>query len=205
MIQALSTPSPQVWDFVTQRLRENDVALREDRHNRCLLNAAEAGWTQMVRHLLNHGIPTRPPGAKYKQETPIWYTAIAGHLESVQALLDHEATVPLDTMKDAAFHGHIQVVRLLLAYNANMTGAVVHAAKGGNGDIVELLLENGGRANEDDGEIPAIAYAILAEHTRMIQCLLDHGARLPKRKVRERCLERAKQQGVDSMLSLLPP
>jgi ankyrin repeat protein len=203
LMQALSTPNPEIWDFVMQLLRENDVTIKEGQESNMLERAAEDGRTDMVRHLLHHGTPTRAPGKIFKQESPIWYAAQRGHLEIVQALLDRGATVPLDTMRDAALSGHIQVVRLLLAYKANTTGAVVDAAKGGYGDVVELLLENEGNPNEDDGELPAIAYAILAEHMRMYKCLLDHGARLPGGPMREESLERAKLQGVGSMPSLL--
>jgi hypothetical protein len=202
LMNALSTPNPEIRDFVMQLLRENDVTIKEGRQSAFLERAAEAGWTDMVRHLLQRGTPTLAPG-RCKQESPIWYAAQGGHLEIVRTLLDHGAWVPMATMRDTASKGHIQVVRLLLVYRANMAGAVVNAAKGGYGDIVELLLENEGDANEDDGKLSAIAYAILAEHIRMYKCLLDYGARLPEGLMREGSLERAKLQGVDSMPSLL--
>jgi ankyrin repeat protein len=115
LMQAMSTPNPEVWDFIVQLCRENDVTIREGRQTEILLTAAESGWTDMARHLLRHGTPTRAPGKLFKQETPIWYAARGGHLEIVRALLDHGAILPLDTMKDSALHGHIQVVRLLIA------------------------------------------------------------------------------------------
>ena len=199
LLQALSTPSPEIWDFVMQLLRENDVDISRGR-NTDLLIATQSGWTKMARHILQHGIW----GSSLFVGHPIWHAAREGHLDIVRALLDYGAAVRSDTMRGAALNGHLEVVRLLLASNANMTGAVVDAAKGGHGDIVELLLKNGGRANDYDGELPAVAYAILAEHGRMLQCLLDHGARLPKGDLRDKSLKRAQQKGVDSMLSLLP-
>jgi len=86
-----------------------------------------------------------------------------------------------------------------------VSGLVVGAAKRGFGDAVELLLQHGGDANEDLGELPAMAYAVLSEHSRMAQCLLDHAARLPDVAKRAEWVERAELEGVESMLALLGP
>ena len=49
----------------------------------------------------------------------------------------------------AAYHGHLEVVKLLLEKGTPARAAISGAASGGDVDMVQLLLEHG--ANPDDG------------------------------------------------------
>ena len=141
--------------------------------------------------------------SQYRFRRPILIAAEEGHADTVAALLAYGAEIPLGIVAAAASAGHLYVIRLLLAQNASTTGGVIAAAKRGYGDIVQLLLENGADANETDGRIPAIGYAVITEHTHMFHCLLKSNARLPESDVREKCLQKARAKGVESMIVLL--
>jgi len=65
-----------------------------------------------------------------------------------------------------------------------VAGSIVAAARGGYGDLVELLLEHRADAKEFD-EFLAIEYAIIAEHERMFRTLLRYGATTPTTTQRE--------------------
>ncbi|KAF1936610.1 ankyrin [Clathrospora elynae] len=199
---ALKTPSPEVWDYITQLHQEYGLPLGAKSRMMVLQKSAEEGWTAMFQHLLQQGVNPEVALSDYKH-SPIFNAAQRGHIDIVQALLDWGVKIPHATMRAAASKGHFFTVQLLLVHNADTTGALVDAAKGGYGDIVELLLGHGADANEVGDELPAIAYAILAEHTRMLSCLREHGARLPQGSMVEECVKRAKSQGVESMLALL--
>ena len=217
---ALLTPTPEIWDYLLGE--DGKVRLILERGMRSvramaklvLRRSCARGWIETVRYLIGRAKEMSLP----KNDRYLHYAAFDGCTDIMQLLLEWQGCSSPEELKSllstAATRGHVKMVRILLDHAIQMTGSVpedlisglvVGAAKGGFGDVVELLLQHGGDANEDKGEIPAIAYAVLLEHSRMAQHLLDHGARLPKEAKRAECLERAKLKGVESMLELLGP
>jgi cytohesin len=87
-----------------------------------------------------------------------------GDLSGVQELLDDGADVNAKdehgwtALHYAAFSGHREIIELLLAKGANVTGmtALHYAASGGHEEIVELLLAKGADVNAKakDGKTP---------------------------------------------------
>lgn len=87
----------------------------------------------------------------------------------------------------AALNGHMEIVVLLLSYNAavNISGyndrtALICAAINGNAEIVNLILNcDAGTINMQDRNGPtALMYAINNENVEIVRALLNFGARL---------------------------
>jgi len=70
-------------------------------------------------------------------------------------------------------------------------------------DVVRLLLDTGVDVNESIGKESPLAWAIAAEHTALFKFLLERGANLHSPGTAEECVRRAKQDDLESMLSLL--
>jgi ankyrin repeat protein len=77
------------------------------------------------------------------------------------------------------------------------------ASAGGYLDVVRLLLDAGVDANETIGPQSALVSAIAKEHTAMFTLLVERGADLYADGVAEACVQRAKDNGLHSMLLLL--
>jgi ankyrin repeat protein len=175
LAQALTTPDPNTWEFIMEMHIQYTVPVPSSRHTSVLQTCAQKGWTDMARHFLEYG--SDPDGcAESSEKTPIFFAAEKGHLEVVQALLGWNVKTHNDALKAAAANGHLKAVELLLIHHCSKTGAIVAAAQSGYGDIVKTLLESGADANEDDGNLSAICYAIITEHASMFRCLIEHGA-----------------------------
>jgi ankyrin repeat protein len=155
----------------------------------------------MEGYLLEYG--TDPDTSDRLPETPLLLASQNGHFDVVQTLLDCGARTHDEAMKAASANGHLKIVKLLLGHHCCTTGAVVAAAQGGYGDIIETLLKRGANANEDDGDLSAICYAMITEHISMFRCLRAQGANPPSPAVREKCLRKAREKGAESMLLLL--
>ncbi|KAF1833993.1 hypothetical protein BDW02DRAFT_355557 [Decorospora gaudefroyi] len=81
--------------------------------------------------------------------------ATCGQANMAPVLYDHRSDI---SSWSAAKYGRVPLEiqrhmaisqRLLLAHNTNITRAILDAAKGGYGDIVELFLQNAGDAQEN--------------------------------------------------------
>jgi ankyrin repeat protein len=117
-----------------------------------LYRAAATGNTDILRLLLAQGAKLTDKGSSL--DTPLHAAARGGHAEAVQVLLAHHAAVnALDSAKttplyDAARWGHYAAVKVLLANGANVNGMkngpipLSAAVRGGNADVVKLLLED---------------------------------------------------------------
>lgn len=116
-----------------------------------------------------------------------------GKLELVQLLLDKRR--PWDNINDqlngdnstaladACSGGHIDIVRLLLHYGAEVdiqerTGdtALMNACFNGHIEIVRLLLQNGANVNLKGDLGTSLYYACLGGHREIVSLLLDNGA-----------------------------
>jgi len=217
---ALLTPTPEIWDYLLGG--DGKVRLILDRGFRSVRGMAKfvlrrscaRGWVETARYIIGRAEEM----SLRKNDRYLHYAVYHGCIDTMQLLLEWQGCSCPNELKlllrTAAARGHVKMVGILLDLAVQMTGSVPEdfvsglvagAARGGFGDVVELLLQHGGDANEEFEELPAMAYAVLSEHTRMAQCLLDHGARLPDVAKRAGCLERAELEGVESMLELLGP
>jgi len=196
---ALRTPNPEVWDYIVSLHGQYGIPVSTDRPASVLATSARQGWTEMTKHLLAKGTD---PNIISFGELPLFYAAQDGHTDVAKSLIEWGAKVMPKDVVVAALKGHVDVIRILLDHNPDITGALVGAARGGNMDIVRLLLDHGADVNEDR-ELPAIGYAIINEHTAVFRCLLQHGAKKPTRAIREAIESRARKAGVESMLALL--
>ena len=202
LAKALITPDPETWDYIMETHRQYGLHVPASKQTSILLTSAQNGWTNMVRHLLQHGTDPNSFG-QTDDETPLFFAAQQGHTDVVQSLLDGGARIQNNCIRVAASKGHVKIVQLLVARKSDITGAVVAAARGGYGDVVKILLKIGANANEEDGELPAIGYAIIAEHISMFRDLVQYSAHAPSPAIRETIVSRATKNGVESMLVLL--
>jgi hypothetical protein len=67
---------------------------------------------------------------------------------------------------------------------------------------VSVLLECGADANEEDGDLSAACYALLREHSSMFYCLVKHGATVPTPEMYNKCADKLRKDGSQSMLEL---
>jgi hypothetical protein len=198
---AMKTPDPDTWEYVLDLHRRFNIETRPSRHTYHLLICARKGWTKMARRLLDYG--TNPNGSESPEtEHPTCAAASGGHGDMVQLLIDRGAKIPPDATKAAASYGHLEIARLLLSHDAHIEGALVAAARSGYGDTVRLLLEHRANPNEEHAGLPAMGYAILAEHATMIKDLREYGARPLTDAERMICLEEAKKAGMDVRFDL---
>ena len=120
-------------------------------------NATRNGDTQTVQRLIDGGI-------------------------NINELFDN---VQRDTaLMGAAEHGHVDVVRILVAHRADVNAinhvglsALMKAANPGHAEIIRILIDGGAHINAADrhGYTPLMRAAAYG-HAQAVQLLLDHGA-----------------------------
>ncbi len=116
-------------------------------------------------------------------ETAIGAAAHTGHRDIVEFFLAHGVDVDICV---AAMLGLTDRVAAILKEDAKraLTGGahdisvLYHAALGGNQDIAELLVHHGADVNSGEAGSPPIHGAVRKGHTRMVEWLLGHGARV---------------------------
>lgn len=118
-----------------------------------LHEASLGGHDAIVRLLLDQEGATVDVTAQ-TLVTPLWLAASAGHSNTIQLLLEHEADAKVarddgvSAVQTAAVGGHVDAVRVLLQAGASATSAtkdqvtpLMNAAEGGNVEVVRLLLD----------------------------------------------------------------
>jgi hypothetical protein len=159
--------------------------------DRSLTTAAGNGHADLVQLILNQG-------ADINGESEFRGTALAdacnnGHEEVVKMLLDRGANVNTglsniglasrNPLEAAAYGGHLGIVQRLLERGIHVhsygTRALWEAAGEGHEEILCLLLEAGVTPNVHYNRRSgsALCRAIRNGHTRIVQMLLDRGAR----------------------------
>ena len=88
--------------------------------------AAERGYVQVVKKLIDSGINVNTPTPSYRKRTPLHYASLYGHLEVAKLLLEKKANInSQDKHKRtpllcASEKGHLEVAKLLLHKGANV-------------------------------------------------------------------------------------
>jgi ankyrin repeat protein len=126
-----------------------------------------------------------------------------GNVAVAEYLIQHGAN-PDWAIRPAAEYGQIDFVKVMLEAGRSigrMTTA--KAAAQGYWDIVLLLLDAGADVNEGTGKDSPLVQAIAREHTAMFNLLVKRGGNLYLNGTAQACVQRAKKDGLDSMLVLL--
>jgi len=157
------TTSPAVFDYVRGIFAE---PLSDDKLYQRMAIHAQRGNLEMVRHLLDMGVPFQSQGKIARLLDPPLVEACKGcHEEIVDLLLARGA--------DPNYRAEVELLR--------PRKALPMAAKSGSLAIVRKLLDHGAYVNElrdYPGNVPAVWYALYLEHTAMVRLLLERGASL---------------------------
>lgn len=122
-----------------------------------LIAAAANGDVASMRSLIEGGADVNEAFTAYEPRTPLNAAARAGHVDAVKLLLSYDAEVDRVVSGDAT--------------------ALIDAARGGHAEIVALLLENGADPNRVvRGDGSALAAASGRGNDEMVAMLLAHGA-----------------------------
>ena len=155
--------------------------------------ASGEGRADAVSFLLSHGADPEPQSSC---GTPLHDAARNGHILCVQHLLEAGVAVdPRDVSGKAvggatplglaAAAGHIEVVKVLCVYGADLAlrckkrgmGAALHAARGGHVDCLALLLRWGASIDESsDGGLTLVMCAARGGHLSTLLFLAERGA-----------------------------
>jgi ankyrin repeat protein len=179
------------------------------------------GCLDMASHLLSVGAyaegSSNPFSADHRNGS-IEIASLRGHVAVVELLLDNGAD-PNIAIAPAASRGHFLLLRKLLERGITPKSAVTgvlgdlrhfdparllsNMQAGPYLDVVRLLLDAGLGPNENTGKNSPLAGAVSAEHTALLEFLLERGADLHSTGTAEECVRRAKKDGLVSMLLLL--
>ena len=182
--------------------------------------AAAMNYDSTVRLLLKNGANPNVPAARSDSDgSPLVFAAAQGHTKVVETLLDHGANVNAEfqigsALSVAAKERHVETLKLLLKAGANMersSRALIEAAKGGNLEIIELLI-----ARLVNKKALNVAFMIAIRMSafgmgdvQVVGIFLDNGADVNSRawdKYKEKwhtAVERTVIQGSTSSLELL--
>lgn len=195
---ASSNGNPAMVEKLLQAGADPNAALRSDETP--LMAAAALGATEVVKLLLDAGADSNAREANGGQSALMWAVA-KRHSDIVQILLERGADVSARSsggftpLLFAAQQGDLDSARLLLAAGANVNEAspdqetpLLVAASSRHEKLAEFLLEKGADPNVVDyrGYTPLhyAAYRI-RNSTELLQSLLDHGADVNARIVRD--------------------
>ena len=168
-----------------------DVDLRCHRRYATLLYAASFSKkdVHIVRWLLGHGSDAESENEHGR--TPIMAAAMCGHLETVQALLEHGIRINatnsgLTALSLASYHGHVNIMWPLLQHGADTevrdwnSRTPLHVASlRGQPEVVRPLLDNGANieAKNELGMTPLhLTSYHSAANAEVVCLLLDRGA-----------------------------
>jgi hypothetical protein len=206
LYRAQNTPSLEVLEFIVdlRSLHPNPTFEGECGAEYELDLCVLAGRLDTVAYALEVGAPPKGVGVMGRpgSNLPVRQACMRGHRDVVEYLLAHGAGQE-STIATAAEWGRTALVKRLLDLEISPVGALSKAAAGGYLDVVRLLLDAGVDANETPSVKSPLASAIWKEHTAMFDLLLDLGADLHAEGVAEECVQRAKEDGLESMVLLL--
>jgi hypothetical protein len=205
LYRAQNTASLEVLRFVAE-LRELylNSHIDSERAEYSLDWCIKMGRLDTVKHAIQLGAHPRGHSSMGhpRDNLPIRKACMRGRTAIVEYLLACGAGSE-KTIAAASEWGHLELVRRLLELGIPPTDALSKASAGGYLDVVRLLLDAGVDANETIGPQSPLAGAIGKEHTAMFTLLVERGADLYADGVAEACVQRAKEDGLHSMLLLL--
>lgn len=211
--------NPQVWDFIDNLLvSHGSHSALSDMLEHKLSTCARVNYLSMAVHLVRLGPDTEEPPSWFSggvYTSAIGYAAMRGCLPLVELLLEKGANSE-HTLATAVVYGRAKLLNVLLDRGIKTSDAMVGSRQspepaqllpnfkfGPYLDVVRLLLDTGVDVNESIGKESPLAWAIAAEHTALFKFLLERGANLHSPGTAEECVRRAKQDDLESMLSLL--
>lgn len=149
-------------------------------------DAIGLGCKNLVKSFLDNGFD---PNFSDRYGRSLLIAAMSGgkhHIDIIKLLLEYGANPNLVEVGDAAntpfaraiFHGNIETVKLMLAYQAEVNKLNIHsmsplyiAAMSGHTKIVKILLESGSEPNGSGGLNPILAVGNMA----ILELLISHG------------------------------
>lgn len=179
------TTNPEVFDFIDSFFK---APLSVGDLYNSLAWYSRAGSVNMVRHLLDKGVPVQRP-FRYPEvlDPPLVEACKGAHDDIVGLLLERGA--------DPNYYG---------AGDMRPHTALPMAASSGCLSIVCKLLNHGALINElnpNIEDLPAFWYAVAIEHTKMLELLLARGTRFDA--WGEVALEMSLDLGLDSTVDIL--
>ena len=168
-----------------------------------LHKACEDGHVEVVAALIRNGADINARRGYFGEETVLMAACAARRgthgvqrpdLDTARLILKSGADVNLRTpLRRAAYCNHVDVVRLLLEFRAEVDRRdrygktpLMAASEEGHDDVVRVLLGAGADVDacEENGK-GALYYACYEGHTSTAQLLLDHGADVSARNGRD--------------------
>jgi hypothetical protein len=206
LLASMHTPSKEVFDFLTEKRKVHciDREFGVYQYTKFLCHCARKGWADMAVCYLDLGASVdglASLAGDREQQRPLVDACEDGHQDVIKVLLAYGADTSKPALEVAAQKGNMGIVRMLLEHRAELGEAISRAAANGYGDIVEVLLNFG--ANIDNLPWPLLTYAIEHEHVAMFWLLVKWGCDLEDSDTQEKCVNVAREQGLDSMLGLL--
>ncbi|XP_060527199.1 ankyrin repeat domain-containing protein 17-like isoform X2 [Cylas formicarius] len=155
-----------------------------------LMEAAREGHEEMVHLLLGQGANINAQTDE-TQETALTLACCGGFTEVADILLKGGANIELGAstpLMEAAQEGHLDLVRFLLEYGANVNAvtqtndtALTYACENGHTDVADLLLQYGADLeHESEGGRTPLMKACRAGHLCTVQFLISKGANVRK-------------------------
>ena len=215
----MGTWDPQMWDFIENlRISHGTRPALDGLLSYKLYTCARVNYPNMGIHLARLSPDTEEPPNWFGQGVytrAIRLAVTRGCLSLVELLLDKGADSNY-TLDAAVVYGRAELLKMLLDRGIKISDALIEEDSSGKParllsnfrwgpylDVVRLLLDAGVDVNESIGKESPLAWAIAAEHTELFKFLLERGANLHSPGTAEGCVRRAKQAGLESMLSLL--
>ncbi|RYO55956.1 hypothetical protein AA0116_g8774 [Alternaria tenuissima] len=215
----MDTWDPQVWDFIENlRISHGTRPALDGLLSYKLYTCARVDFQNMGIHLARLGPDTEEPPnwfGKGVYTRAIRLAVTRGCLSLVELLLDKGADSNY-TLDAAVVYGRAELLKMLLDRGTKISDALIEEDSSGKParllsnfrwgpylDVVRLLIDAGVDVDESIGKESSLAWAIAAEHTALFNFLLERGANLHSPGTAEECVRRAKQDGLESMLSLL--
>ncbi|MCL4380293.1 ankyrin repeat domain-containing protein [Candidatus Dependentiae bacterium] len=161
------------------------------RNNHAVMTAAANGYLAVVRYLVEQGANVHAKDDRdHLPDAPLLLAVINGHIDVVQYLLALSGNQRPDIHVDddralfwAARKGHLNIVRLLMRYNANIyarqCGALQVAVQYNHAEVVRYLLTLLARSHLADNPTPYNNFFCMAAargNEAIMQLLLDNGA-----------------------------